>query len=81
LQQKFGCKKFLISKYPPLPAMPASDQERQPFSFGDFTLPCGNPPLVNNFGNNLWNQCYSWSDYTSYDYCNSYNNGIIVIFT
>jgi len=57
------------------PSIPVSDQEQHPYSFGDFTLPCGNPPLVNNFGNNLWNQCYSWSDYTSYEYCNSYNNG------
>ena len=52
-----------------------NSNEQQSFSFGDHTLPCGNPPPVNNFGNSLWNQCYSWSDYTAYDYCNSYNSG------
>ena len=62
------------------PPHSSNDQDHQPYSFGDFTLPSGNPPPVNNFGNNLWNQCYSWSDYTAYDYCNSYNNGSFLIF-
>ena len=52
-----------------------NSNEQQSFSFGDYTLPCGNPPPVNNFGNGLWNQCYSWSDYTAYDY--SYNSGSV----
>lgn len=46
----------------------SEQQVNQSYSFGDFTLPNGNPPPRPQFGG-IWNQCY-WNEY-SYDPWNS----------